>query len=108
MPDPNNFDGEVRLATIEEPGWRELEPSAGYVAATRGAGLLDFLGAGDARRPRAGAEVALHSLEIMTALIESAATGRRLELTTSVDRPVPVPLTPQPEWMGSRSASPSR
>ncbi|RXZ68251.1 Gfo/Idh/MocA family protein [Agromyces albus] len=108
VPDPNNFDGDVRLATIDAPGWRELEPSAGYVAATRGAGLLDFVSAGDGRRPRAGADVALHSLEIMTALLESARVGRRLELTTSVDRPEPVPLTPQSEWMGSRAISPSR
>ena len=34
----------------------------------------------------------------MTALLESAAAGRRIELTTTVERPAPVPLTPVAQW----------
>jgi predicted dehydrogenase len=99
VPDPNDFDGEVRVASLEGPaGWRSLEASAGYADGARGAGLLDFLNASSDRPARAGSDVALHSLEIMTALLDSAAAGRRVELTTSVVRPVPVPLTTHEEW----------
>lgn len=98
VPDPNHFDGEVRFAPVEGSGWRNLPVSAGYVDGARGAGLLDFIRA-DADRPaRAGADLALHSLEIMTALLDSAAERRPIDLTTTADRPLPVPLTPRPEW----------
>ena len=98
VPDPNNFDGDVRLAPIDGDGWRTLEPSAGYIHGARGAGLLDFVHA-DAKRPaRAGADVALHSLEVMSALLESAATRRPRDVSTTVTRPVPVPLTRRSMW----------
>jgi predicted dehydrogenase len=99
VPDPNNFDGEVRLALLDgPPGWRPLGASAGYADGARGVGLLDFIRAGSARRARAGADVALHSLEIMTALLDSAASGSRMALTTSVGRPVALPLIPASVW----------
>ncbi|MFI7081664.1 Gfo/Idh/MocA family protein [Micromonospora sp. NPDC049903] len=98
VPDPNNFDGEVRHLALGGPGWRVLEPGAGYVAASRGVGLIDLVGADEARPPRASGEVALHVLDVMTALLRSAAEGRRVELTTTVERPAPVPLTPAQEW----------
>ena len=34
----------------------------------------------------------------MTALLESADAGRRIELTTTVERPEAVPLTPTAQW----------
>ncbi|MET9789565.1 Gfo/Idh/MocA family protein [Streptomyces canus] len=100
VPDPNNFDGEVRLLELGEgeKGWRTLSPSAGYVGAARGVGLLDFVAADGRRAPRASGELALHVLETMTALLRSSAEGRRIELSTSAERPVPVPLTPVREW----------
>ena len=81
-----------------EKGWRTLPTSAGYAGATRGVGLLDFVGADEQRAPRASGELALHVLETMTALLRSSAEGRRIELSTSVERPAPVPLTPAEEW----------
>jgi predicted dehydrogenase len=98
VPDPNNFDGEVRLLELGGAQWRTLPPSAGYVGAARGVGLLDFVAADGLRAPRASGELALHVLETMTALLRSSAEGRRIELSTSVERPVPVPLTPVQEW----------
>ncbi|WP_329239497.1 Gfo/Idh/MocA family oxidoreductase [Streptomyces canus] len=98
VPDPNNFDGEVRLLELGGAQWRTLPPSAGYVGAARGVGLLDFVAADGLPAPRASGELALHVLETMTALLRSSAEGRRIELSTSVERPVPVPLTPVREW----------
>jgi predicted dehydrogenase len=94
VPDPNHFDDEVRLFELGATEWRPLAPSAGYVGAGRGAGLIDLVLATGDRPPRAGGQFALHVLEVMTALLRSAAEGRRIDLTTTVDRPEPVPLAP--------------
>jgi predicted dehydrogenase len=96
VPDPNRFDGAPALFELGGGGWVPLEPSAGYVDGARGVGVLDFL-AGPAR---ASGDVALHVLEVMTALLRSAAEGRRVDLTTTVERPPAVPLTPAGEWLG--------
>jgi len=98
VPDPNRFEGEVRLFELGATEWRTLERSAGYVDGSRGLGLLDFVTADAQRPPRASGEVALHVLEAMTALLQSAAEGRRIELTTTVERPPAVPLTPLAAW----------
>ncbi|MFJ9152528.1 Gfo/Idh/MocA family protein [Streptomyces sp. NPDC102270] len=98
VPDPNHFDGEVRLLELGGSQWRTLPPSAGYVGAARGVGLLDFAAADGHRAPRASGELGLHVLETMTALLRSSAEGRRIELSTSVERPAPVPLTPSEKW----------
>ncbi|MEV7327363.1 Gfo/Idh/MocA family oxidoreductase [Micromonospora sp. NPDC093244] len=98
VPDPNVFDGEVRLFALGGGEWRVLEPLAGYVGASRGVGLIDLVRADGERPPRAGGDLALHVLDTMTALLRSAAEGRRIELTTVVRRPAPVPLTPVEDW----------
>lgn len=109
VPDPNQFAGEVRLSSLDQPfEWRSLDASSGYADAARGVGLLDFIRADAGHPARAGADVALHSLEIMTALLDSAAAGRRIQLTTSVDRPEALPLIPQAVWAGRPDRAPSR
>jgi predicted dehydrogenase len=102
VPDPNQFAGDVRLHPAAARGgeWQTLEPSAGYVDAGRGVGLIDFV-AGDGR---ASGDMALHVLEIMTLLQASAASGMRETLTTTVSRPDLVPLTPASVWKAPRSA----
>ncbi|MEV6714740.1 Gfo/Idh/MocA family oxidoreductase [Lentzea sp. NPDC051208] len=103
VPDPNHFDGETRLFPLGGTGWRTLPPSAGYTGAGRGIGLIDLVTSGGQRRaPRAGGDLALHVLETMTALLRAADEGRRIELTTTVERPLPVPLTAVDEWSLSR------
>jgi predicted dehydrogenase len=94
VPDPNRFDGVSRLFPLGGTDWRALETSAGYAGAERGVGLIDLV----TSEGRASGELALHVLEVMTALLDSAAEGRRIDLTTTVERPAPVPLTPLEEW----------
>lgn len=98
VPDPNMFSGDVQLHAAPAPGsrgqWQTLEPSAGYADAGRGIGLLDFVDGA----ARASGDMALHVLEIMTALAASAASGVRETLHTTVDRPPLVPLTPASHW----------
>ncbi|MEU6139467.1 Gfo/Idh/MocA family oxidoreductase [Streptomyces sp. NPDC047081] len=98
VPDPNHFAGDVRLFALDDTEWRTLTPSAGYVDGGRGVGLLDLIAADARRTPRASGELALHVLEMMTGLLRSAEEGRRIELTTSVRPPDPVPLTAPGEW----------
>ncbi|MEU7613952.1 Gfo/Idh/MocA family oxidoreductase [Micromonospora sp. NPDC049204] len=100
VPDPNYFDGEVRLRALGDDDWRVLPPRAGYLESSRGIGLIDLITADGKRPARAGGDMALHVLETMTALLRSAAEGRRIELTTAVERPTPVPLTLVEDWKG--------
>lgn len=94
VPDPNRFDGEVHLHRLGEPERHVVPASAGYEGAERGVGLVDHVrGEG-----RAHGDMALHVLEVMTALADSAREGRRVRLTTTVTRPSPVPLTPREVW----------
>ncbi|GAA3764591.1 Gfo/Idh/MocA family oxidoreductase [Microbacterium kribbense] len=94
LPDPNLFGGEVLLHRRGGEGWEALPPSAGFVDASRGVGLLDFIDGGQ----RASGAMARHVLEIMDAVAQSAASGARVPLRTSVTRPPLVPLTPAAAW----------
>ncbi|WP_328543738.1 Gfo/Idh/MocA family oxidoreductase [Streptomyces europaeiscabiei] len=105
VPDPNRFDGDVRLFGLGDTQWRTLPPSAGYVDGARGVGLLDFIAADGQRASRANGELALHVMETMTALLRSSAEGRRIELTTSAQPPAPVPLTAAEDWGGRSEAT---
>jgi predicted dehydrogenase len=56
-------------------------------------GLVDMAMAMQQRRAhRANGAMALHVLEVLEALITSSASGRFVDLTTSCERPEPVPL----------------
>lgn len=94
LPDPNMFTGEVRLRRPGQAAWSTLPASAGYENGGRGIGLLDFVAGG----ARSDGSIALHVLEIMTSLLESARTGARIELVTTAERPPLVPLTTEREW----------
>ena len=96
VPDPNMFDGEVRLAALGEDGWRSVPASAGYEGSGRGIGLIDAIASGGAGR--AGGALALHVLDVMESLLRSSAEGRRLEVGTTVERPTLVPLTAAADW----------
>ncbi|MFH8251900.1 Gfo/Idh/MocA family protein [Microbacterium sp. B2969] len=89
VPDPNHFDGDVLRHPLGGSGWEVVPPRAGVVGAARGAGLLDMM---RGATPRASGAMGLHVLEIMTGLLESARSGRRVELATTVERPPLVPL----------------
>jgi predicted dehydrogenase len=56
-------------------------------------GLVDMAMAIEQKRPhRASGEMALHVTEVLEALISSSAAGSFVTLTTSCERPAPVPL----------------
>jgi predicted dehydrogenase len=100
VPDPNIFDGEAAVQLTGADGWSALPSSAGYVEASRGAGLLDLVRSNAESPARASGSLALHVLDIMESLQRAAVEGRRLETTTTAERPAPVPLTAKADWLG--------
>ena len=93
VPDPNRFDGDVKLRTLGGEAWEVLPVSAGYVDAARGFGLHDLAMAPDGAEPRAGGQLAFHVLEVMESVLESAALGHAVKVASRCPRPEAVPLT---------------
>ena len=70
LPDPNRFDGEIRVRATGRDDW-ETVPAAGATAG-RGLGVLDMARAIRAGTPhRASGELALHVLDTMEAIARS-------------------------------------
>ena len=82
----------LRVASLPDREWQSVGDRAGYVDAARGIGLLDMLAARSDAEVRASGRLALHALEVMTAVLESARTGARVTLESTVERPALVPL----------------
>jgi predicted dehydrogenase len=86
VPDPNRFDGDLRIRRAGEQDWTVV-PSAG-VTAGRGIGVVDMVRAIRRGEPhRASGEIALHVLEMMTAIERSAVTARFESLQAGFDVP---------------------
>jgi predicted dehydrogenase len=93
VPDPNQFSETVQLATSERREWESLPDSAGYVGTGRGIGLADLAEAIENGRPhRASGRLALHVLEVMDAIQLASAQRETIAISSTVDRPEPVPL----------------
>ncbi len=95
VPDPNTFDGEVRLG--HKRVFEAVEPMAGYRNAGRGYGLADMARAiVDGGPHRQSAELGYHVHEVMERIDESAKSGAVLELTSTCERAATVPLSDDP------------
>ena len=92
VPDPNMFSGDVLFCPRGSREWEPIEERAGYVDAARGIGMLDMLAAPTDADMRASGRLALHTLEVMTAVLESAHSGTRVTIESTVERPPIVPL----------------
>lgn len=97
VPDPNRFADPVEVWTRATGDWAPVLVSAGYVDAGRGVGLADMARAIETDRPhRASGDLAFHVLDIMTAVLDAAREHRVIELTSTVERPEPVPTGASP------------
>jgi len=91
LPDPNTFGGPLKVRSIIADDWRDIPLPTPNIPQQRGIGLADMLSATVANRPhRASAELALHVLELMSATLRSSDEGRRIDLTTTCERPEPM------------------
>ncbi|MDX2110438.1 MAG: Gfo/Idh/MocA family oxidoreductase [Verrucomicrobiota bacterium] len=90
-PDPNNFGGDVSTVL---PRWKnEPVPHTHAYDSMRGTGVADMVKAiQTGRAHRASGSLANHVLDIMLAFEEAAASGLRLSLTTTCDRPAMMPV----------------
>jgi predicted dehydrogenase len=91
-PDPNHFAGDVELRALGSSGWELVPPSAGAVDASRGAGLIDMMKTPRGTLSRASGAMALHSLEVMVMLLESARLGRRIDIESTIHVPALLPF----------------
>jgi predicted dehydrogenase len=90
LPDPNRFDGSTTLHLTGAADPETLE-AAGH-SASRGTGVLELARAIRAGVPeRASGALALHVLDAMLAIDESAALGRTVDVAGTVDVPPALP-----------------
>lgn len=98
VPDPNFFGGEVRMTARGgfvngTPGWDHPlgRANQGERANYRAVGLADMaLGLIEGRPHRCALDFALHVVDVMTAILRSAAEGRFVEMRTTCARPAPL------------------
>ncbi len=92
LPDPNTFGGPVRLRAAGAGAWSTVPVRPEFTRNSRGVGLADMADAlRTGRAPRASGALGYHVLDVMHAILESAEQGRRLEVTSGVPRPEPLP-----------------
>jgi predicted dehydrogenase len=99
VPDPNFFGGTVSCTEGAKPvkklpawnhpfGVPNQKHSQGMMANYRTAGLADMAIAIEAGRPhRCSMELALHAVDVMTAILKSAETGKFVATQTTCERP---------------------
>jgi len=94
LPNPNHFDGDVRVRRHGESEWAVLEPAVELFGAVgtreqarRGLGVRDLADAIEGGPHRANASFAFHVLETLCAVDEASRQGRVVELESSCDRP---------------------
>lgn len=99
VPDPNFFGGNVSYteagkAVKKLPKWEHPfavaneKHSMGMMANYRTAGLADMaLAIGEGRPHRCSMELALHAVDVMTAILKSGETGKSVTLRTTCERP---------------------
>lgn len=85
MPNPNYFDGDIRVASVERGApFRLVQPPVQPRGNFRGRGVVDLL---TSESPRANGEFALHTLEILRAIEESSNSGTSILMKSTVTRP---------------------
>ena len=92
LPDPNSFDGPVRLRHGRGE-WQEVPFAARGAQDGRGIGLHDMvesIGAG--RRHRASAELAWHVVDVARSILRSSDEGRTASIETDAVRPARLPV----------------
>ena len=86
VPDPNQFDGDLRVRRADDRDWTVIASHG--AAAGRGSGVVDMVRAIRSGGPhRASGEMALHVLELMTAIERSAASSSFEPVASVFDLP---------------------
>ncbi len=92
VPDPNWFGGQVWVMRAGGDA-KEVPLAFPYADNFRGIGAADMAyGLRTGRPHRCSAEMAFHVLDIMQAFHESSDGGKHVQLTSTCERPAPLPL----------------
>lgn len=98
VPDPNQFSNPVGIARTRGAEFDEVADLAGYAEAGRGYGLADMARAIERGEPhRQSAELGFHVNEVMDRILTACTDGGRLPVTSSCERPAPVPAGATPD-----------
>lgn len=91
VPDPNTFGGPVKFCPAGSKEFLEQPLVFPFTENSRGLGLNDMADAIlNGRTPRAGGILALHVLEIMRGILDSAASGATVKIESCPERPAPM------------------
>lgn len=91
VPDPNTFDGPVRLYRPETGEFKEIPLLFGYKENSRALGLADMAKAIETKRDfRASSMLTYHVLEVMSAFQTSSDSGRHIPIESKLERPQPM------------------
>jgi predicted dehydrogenase len=95
-PDPNTFGGPITANLYaDEAGSRDVPLAYDHTDECRncrGIGVIDMVqAAAEGRPPRASGAMAYHVLDVMQAVTESSASDRHVEVTSTCERPPPLP-----------------
>ena len=92
-PDPNTFGGPVRVRRAGATEWSEMPLTHAYAGQSRGIGPADMAYAlRSGRAHRANGQLAYHVLDLMHAFHDASREGRHVEITSTCERPAPLPL----------------
>jgi len=94
LPNPNHFDGPVRLRTHTDADWRALTPVIGQFGEVgskqqfeRGLGVADLAASLDGAPLRTDLDFAVHVLDALEAFDRASTSGAAVTLTTTTERP---------------------
>jgi predicted dehydrogenase len=92
LPDPNAFQGQLRMRR-ELGDWKKVSYASRRAREARGIGLADMAEAIVAGRDhRATGQLGLHVVDVARSILRSAAEGETIEIGTSPVRPAPLPV----------------
>ncbi len=92
FPDPNRFDGSVRVRRGRED-WQDVRYASRGDRDARGIGLDELVAAIAADRPeRASGSLGLHVVDVARGILRSAAEGRVVEIGSRASRPEAMPV----------------
>jgi len=98
VPDPNNFNGAIRLYRAGKDDWQDIAiDQFGFAENARGIGVADMAQAIRSGRPhRASARLATHVLDAMLSFDTSTESGAAVPITRLCERPAALPAGLKP------------
>jgi predicted dehydrogenase len=92
LPDPNAFEGQLRMRRGPND-WKKVSYASRRTREARGIGLADMAQAiVQGRDHRATGQLGLHVVDVARSILRSAAEGETIEIGTNPVRPDPLPV----------------